>query len=119
MMEAQELKNSLPQFTGTSEWFRHPLMRSILYTEGVKFLADNAECHWLLDKIATLQMLDKIKVEEFQVWKMVVANDAGKLTCEDGNGHEVYAEAIEFTDFPLPEIQLWFTDNVILLPSEY
>ena len=41
------------------------------------------------------------------------------LTCDDGNGKVVYRKAIEFTDFPLPEIALYFTTNTILLPSEY
>jgi hypothetical protein len=43
----------------------------------------------------------------------------GILTCEDGNGNKVFEKALEFTDFPLPEITLWFTDDTILLPSEY
>jgi hypothetical protein len=34
-------------------------------------------------------------------------------------GKVVYQKAIEYTDFPLPEIALYFTDNTILLPSEY
>ena len=41
------------------------------------------------------------------------------LVCEDGNGHAVYRKEIEFTDFPLPEVSLYFTNNTILLPSEY
>jgi Family of unknown function (DUF6876) len=41
------------------------------------------------------------------------------LTCEDGNGKAVYSKAIEYTDFPLPEIALYFTNSTILLPSEY
>jgi hypothetical protein len=41
------------------------------------------------------------------------------LTCEDGNGNVVFPKAIPYTDFPLEEITFYFTDNVILLPSEY
>ena len=41
------------------------------------------------------------------------------LACDDGNGIIVFTKQIEFTDFPLPEIALYFTDGVILLPSEY
>jgi len=35
-----------------------------------------------------------------------------------GDGKRVYAQEIPFTDFPLPEIKLYFTNNTILLPSE-
>jgi hypothetical protein len=31
----------------------------------------------------------------------------------------VYSKELSFTDFPLAEVMLYFTDNVILLPSEY
>ena len=30
-----------------------------------------------------------------------------------------FDKELEFTDFPVPEITLWFTYNTILLPSEY
>jgi hypothetical protein len=61
-----------------------------------------------------------VSVEAFQVWKLTVRVDrSATLCCEDGNGNAVYRKAIAFTDFPLPEVTLYFTDNVILLPSEY
>lgn len=41
------------------------------------------------------------------------------MTCEDGNGKEVYRQELKSTDFPLPEITFYFTDNVIMLPTEY
>jgi len=41
------------------------------------------------------------------------------LTCDGGNGNIVYTQKIAFTDFPLDEINLYFTDSTILLPSEY
>ena len=61
-----------------------------------------------------------IAAEAFQLWKLTVdANRTAVLTCEDGNGKEVYRMAIPYTDFPLPTITMYFIDNVILLPSEY
>ena len=93
-------------------------MRKVLYTEGVQYLAEQAGAYWLIDKVATLQLEQKIKAEEFQVWKLRVADERATLACEDGNGNEVYREAIDFTDFPLAEIDLWFENNVIMLPSE-
>ena len=58
--------------------------------------------------------------EEFQLWKVTVNPDhTATLACEDGNGKAVYSKAIEYTDFPLPEVALCFTNNTILLPSEY
>ena len=45
-------------------------------------------------------------------------NHTATLTCEDGNGNVVFTKALTFTDFPLEEITLYFTNGVILLPSE-
>ena len=36
-----------------------------------------------------------------------------------GNDNIVFTKKIEYTDFPLDEIPLYFANNVILLPSEY
>ena len=42
-----------------------------------------------------------------------------RVVCEYGNNNKVTAQLIEWTDFPLPEITLWFSDGIIFLPSEY
>jgi len=117
----QLTKDVLRQFTGTEKWYRHPLARDVLYTEGAQHVAENAESYWLLDEIALAQQYEpSVKGEGFQVWKLKVREDrTALLTCEDGNYNEVYSKEIEFTDFPLDEITFWCTDNVILLPSEY
>ena len=110
------------QFTGSEHWYRHALNRKIVFTDGAKHVADHGGAYWLLDEIALIQPYDKrVAAEEFQVWtlKADIVRKTGILTCEDGNGNQVFEKPLEFTDFPLPEITLWFTDNTILLPSEY
>ena len=119
MNEAQ-MKASLEQFTGTEQWFRHELYRLFTYTEGVHFLSEEARCSWLVDLIFSLQYtVPKVKAEPFQCWKLKTKDYAATLTCEDGNYNQIYTMDIEPSDFPLPEIDLWFIDNVLLLPSEY
>jgi hypothetical protein len=96
------------------------LNRSVLFTEGAKYVADTAGAYWLLDEIALAQMhVPAIKAQAFQVWKLSVADRRGTLTCEDGNDQPVYSKEIPFTDFPPCGVTLWYTDGVILLPSEY
>jgi hypothetical protein len=114
-------KADLRQFTGTEQWYRHSLNRKVLFTDGIKFLADRAGAYWLIDEIALIQPYNKrVTAQPFQVWKLAVRPDhTAMLTCEDGNDNVVFTKEISFTDFPLDEIMLYFTDNVILLPSEY
>ncbi|WP_158920892.1 DUF6876 family protein [Acidisphaera sp. S103] len=114
-------KAALSQFTGSENWYRHGINRKVTFTDGAKYVADQAGAYWLLDEIAIIQPHDKaVAAEEFQVWTLKVReNHTATLTCEDGNGHAVFAKDIPFTDFPLPEFTLWFANNVIFLPSEY
>lgn len=113
-------KADLAQFTGTEHWYRHSLNRSILYTDGVQYMAETGGAYWLVDKIALMQLEQPIAAEPFQLWILSVHPDRSAcLLCEDGNDNAVYEERIDFTTFPLDEIRLFVTNNVILLPSEY
>ena len=111
----------LAQFMGSQHFYRHGLVREVLYTEGAQYVADTAGAHWLLDEIALAQRhIIPVKREDFQVWDLVVnADQTAILTCGDGNGLEVYATHIEFTDFPEPGIRYYYAAWVIHLPSEY
>ena len=113
--------NALRTFTGTEHWYRHPLARNVLYTDGARYVAEQGGAYWLLDAIAFAQKaVVAVAAVEFQLWKLTVQVDrSARLICEDGNGGIVFSKAIDYTDFPLPEIDLYFTDGVILLPGEY
>ena len=114
--------HDLAQFTGSTTFYRHGLVRSVVYTEGVQFLAKKAEAYWLIDKIATLQLEPKIRSEDFQVWELTVVDGGATLACEDGNDNVVYSENITFTDIPLDTISLYAVIGevrTIMLPSEY
>jgi hypothetical protein len=95
-------------------------VRSILFTDGAKYVADAAGAYWLLDEIALAQRFVKaVAAEEFQAWKLTVNPDStAALTCEDGNYDVVFTKRIPFTDFPPEGITLWFENNTIYLPSE-
>jgi hypothetical protein len=112
-------EEDLGQFIGTEYWYRHPLVRTVTYTDGARYVAEHG-AFWLLDIIATSQVIPAVRAESFQTWKLSVQPDrTGIVTCEDGNKNEVYRQQLEFTDFPLPEVTFYFADNVILLPTEY
>jgi hypothetical protein len=113
-------QSDLAHFTGSETVYRHSLNRNVLYTEGVQYLAEHAGAYWLIDEIALAQRYHPhVMREDFQCWKLVVIDSRATLSCDDGNGNIVFAKQIEFTDFPLPAIQLWVEGNVILLPSEH
>jgi hypothetical protein len=114
-------KDDLARFTGSENWYRHGLVRDVLFTDGVKHVADAGGAYWLIDEIALAQRYEKrVAVEEFQHWKLTVKEDhTATLACDDGNGNVAYSKRIPFTDFPLEEIAFYFANKTLLLPSEY
>ncbi len=80
-------KAELAQFTGTEKWYRHPLVREVLYTDGARHVAEAGGAYWLLDEIAFAQRGESaVAAEEFQLWKLKVREDrTARLSCEDGN----------------------------------
>lgn len=113
-------KADLLQFTGTECLWRHPLVRTVAYTDGARHVAQQGGAYWLLDELALAQAHPAVKAEPFQVWTLTVSEDRrARLVCDDGNGRIVLEQAIAWTDFPLDEMVLYFTDDTILLPGEY
>jgi len=121
MIDTENLSRELMHFTGSESYFRHGIVREVVFTEGAKFLADRAGAYWLLDEIALCQRYEeRVAAEEFQLWTLAVNLDqTGIITCDDGNGQVVYTKRLEYTDFPMSEIKLYCINNTILLPSEY
>ena len=114
------LLHELRQFTGSEQFYRTPLFKGFIYTEGVKYLAEEAGAYWLIDHIFANQMLDVLKEQPFQVWKIVVhENESATIHVEDGDDNRLTFFSLSYTDFPLKEFALWLVDKTLLLPSEY
>jgi hypothetical protein len=111
----------MAQFTGSETFYRYGLAGDVIFTEGVKYVADTAGAYWLLDIICIANVYEpKVRAEEFQLWTLAVRENAtGVVTCDDGNGHLVYEQVLNFTDFPEPGIRLYCCKGTILLPGEY
>ena len=112
--------SDLSSFTGTSRYY--PFSRRHLLTDGTKYLADTAGAYWLMDAAAS--HLDEIGTQDwFVLIRLEVKNRSAVMVYEDGNGHEHARQEIEYTDFPLSQIQLYACWDglhwVIMLPSEY
>lgn len=114
-------QSDLRQFIGTETWYRHALNAKVVYTEGVRYVAEKGGAYWLIDAIALAQLTEKeVASEAFQVWTLRVHEDrSALLVCDDGNDNLVYAQTFACTDFPMDSLKLYFTDNTLLLPSEY
>jgi len=121
-MNSTQLKQDLSRFTGTENYWKGKLHK-IKYTDGIKFLHENAECYWLIDLVDSAQIsksiVDYLKKDYFQSIELKVLDNVGTFEITDGNSNVLYAQRIEFTDFPLDEIKLYLADGVLMLRSEY
>ena len=121
-------EDSLHRFTGSESFFRHWCNRAFLYTEGAQCVAEQGQAYWLIDELALAnQYQPEVTREPFQQWTLTVADDhTATLACDDGNGGRVFGKTIEFTDFPLAQIEFFVCENefgpghfTLMLPSEY
>ena len=115
--ENQILKQ-LEQFTGTEHYYNNGMNKKILYTDGVKFLAEKCGAYWLIDEIINHLIFKNLIINEFITVDLIKTGKSAKLIFDDGNGNVLYKKNISFTDFPLEKIRLFYSNNVILLPSE-
>ena len=113
-------EEDLAQFVGTTAYY--PTMFKMLYTDGVRFLADRAQAYWLIDAIASHWITnEKIRKMNLTFWTLTVDEDmTAVLECfEDIPGALMVRQKIPWTDFPLDKIDLWVNNGVLHLPSEH
>ena len=92
----------------------------ILYTDGVKELAQKCGAYWLIDLIISHQCHKEIKLERFQVWNLKrVGDNVFKIVATDGNENKVTSQKIPFSDFPYDLATVWLVDGCMMLPTEY
>lgn len=121
----EQLGADLAQFTGTEHYYRHPLSRRVVFTDGVKYFADTVGAYWLLDILAT--ELPKFVLKHGIIFiDCVVKNGNAALSARtDAGKPSLWERAIDFTDLPEADWLFYMVDGgpddavVIMLPSEY
>jgi hypothetical protein len=116
----EDLKHELAQFIGTEKYYYHAIGH-FNYTDGIRYLAEKAQCYWLLDLIGSYQLNVKIRKIPFQLWELKVNKDSSAVATmkEDSDQPVIIKQAIPYSDFPINYIKFYFIDSVLLLPSEY
>ncbi|TWT67034.1 hypothetical protein Pla123a_44640 [Posidoniimonas polymericola] len=132
--KAVRLGIELSQFTGDLERYRHPIRRHVIYTPGVRHLAQEAEAYWLIDAIASWigshSFVEAVKqdarLQSLHFWTLQVDREAASavLTARADSGEPAFiTQRIPFTDFPLASIDIWCGFDgrhwTLYLPSEH
>ncbi len=125
--------SDLAHFTGEPEQYAHGINKHIIYTPGVKYLAENAGAYWLLDAIASYYGTNLMKtaiakddrLSSLHFWTLDVAEDhSATLVLKSEAGEEpAISQHIPFTDFPVEQMRIWAGFNgknwTLYLPSEH
>ena len=129
MKDTIEIEMNLSQFSGTEQYHRNPFHGKFLYSDGVRYLAEAAGAYWLLDLLASYQpQLAKHKdqrLHQMQFWNLKINPDhSATATCRaDSDVPPAVTQQIEFSDFPLPEIDIWVIQDQLgmlaILKTEY
>ena len=126
MMNAEQLDTMLAHCHGSETRHAYGQVR---LTDGVKMLADAAECWWLVDLVVSHQwgIRCRHRVQMFQHWTLTRSKrgSGAVAKCTDGNGQVLAQQRIPYTDFPLASVDLYVVVDTsdfrktIMLPSEY
>ena len=123
--KVNEIKEGLQHFHGSEMFFQIPLIRT-RFTNGIKYLADVANCLWLVTDTSVIakSLMNKSYFITID-FKRLTEDEQEEFGCEafitygDGNDNILEKHRYNVTDFPLDEIRLFFVDNTLMLPSEY
>ena len=126
-MKAQvnEIIEGLQHFHG-SEMIYQIALTQTRYTDGIKYLANVAECYWLITdaSIIAKSLMKKssfitVDFKRLPEDKQDYSGYEAEIIYGDGNDNILESYRYQFTDFPLDELRLYFVDNTLMLPSEY
>lgn len=140
MIDANELRHELRQYTGGEQVYKHSLVSTFNYTAGMRFMFQNAGngAYWLADILATEPKIKQaVLAEGFCVGVLKVSGAAAMLAvARDYNEHADegnkldgvgFARAIHSTDFPEGTWKFYLVGTLVggrevilaMLPNEY
>jgi hypothetical protein len=119
--------NDLTQFTGTENYYKSQ-QKNLWYSDGARYLFQEASCYWLLDEIQyDILHRPKVMKEDFISVEVNVKEQSANIIVTDGNKHTLYKKHIQYTDLPTGIWKLWIErttcgqdeGRLILVPSEH
>ena len=112
------LNDILAPCIGTESY--HKDFTGVVYTDGVKLMAETAQAYWLITAIGSVQKEKKLFLLPFQLWTIIAKDGKAVIECREDSDEPIkYKQEIEFTTFPDGQMKFYLIDNVLLLTSEY
>ena len=120
LLEEDALRAQLARFRRSEEYYPHP-SEALIYTPGVKFLAERCGLFWLIDVIAAWQWraLKDADLAIFQLWELRLIGTRRVVACmRDSESVAFRFPAAKHHDSTLDSVSLYVQFGVLMLPSE-
>jgi len=135
MLTCQEIERTLDQYHGSENFHFNSSTKpfNIVYTDGIKAMAEMCQSWWLIDAICSQQKkcMKNPNLQNIQFWTFTKKEKTPHiLKCEIDSGKSFLTQEIEYTDFPLSSVRIWLEADymsmgkgpqrvmVMMLPSE-
>lgn len=123
--KVNEIKEGLQHFHGTEMFYQIPLIRT-RFTDGLKYLANVADCFWLITDTSVIAKslmnrseFIRIDFKKLSEEQQDFTGYEAEIIYSDGNNNILEKHGYRATDFPLDELRLFFVNDTLMLPSEY
>ncbi|MEP6262885.1 MAG: DUF6876 family protein [Gillisia sp.] len=123
--QVNEVWKSLQEFNGSDKFYLIPRVKT-RFTTGIKFLAEKAECFWLITDASIISkgLMDKsyfitINFKRLPKEEQKTKGFEAYVVYGDGNGNDLFFQKYRVTDFPFDEFRLFFIEGTLMLPNEY
>ena len=120
LLEEDALRAQLARFRRSEESFLHP-SQALVYTAGVKFLAERCGLFWLIDVIAAWQWraLRDADLAIFQLWELRLSGTRRVVACmRDSESVAFRFPVAKHHDSVLDSVSVYVQFGVLMLPSE-
>jgi hypothetical protein len=114
------LYRQLATFRRSTEFYPHA-SNALVYTPGVKYMAERCRLTWFIDVIAACQprALRDPWLAEFQVWELVVSGKRSIAICSRDGEDVAFRLGYPCHDPLLGYMRLYLRNGVLMLPSEH
>ena len=104
-------------------FYQIPLLRT-RFTDGLKYLANVADCFWLITDTSVIakSLMNRSEFIDFKRLSEEKQDFTGyeaEIIYTDGNDTVLEKQGYLSTDFPLDELRLFFVNDTLMLPNEY
>lgn len=123
-----KIENLLNQCIGSERFYRHALIKSLVYTEGMQAFAEYANAYWFIDCVASyLHTISKNNMKHqdfFNIVGVKVKDNSGHFYVRhDSNTRKYIKQDIPFIDLPNGEYTFYLIYNgqgyTLLVKTEY